>query len=100
MIHNRPSIFQIGTVTEVGDETHVKGWGLGLCIAKCGCHRDPKTGQLGIAQDEERGLLGLTRHYPCYCCGPWTSRELSEIVRSFRQVEDMPSVAEPDPTEH
>lgn len=83
----KPSVFQVGTVWDDGDTIVVAGWGLGLCIAACDCHRHPSTGSLAIAEDHAAGLIGLTSHRDgCDCCEPWTAEELAVVVRDLEMV--------------
>ena len=84
----KPSVFQIGRVWDDGNTVVVSGWGLGLCVAACGCHRHPAAGTLAIAEDQAAGLLGLVSHREggCDCCEPWTAGELTAIVRDLQLV--------------
>lgn len=84
---NRPSIFQIGKVFERDGSTVITGWGLGLCITRCACHRHPNNGHLYIAEDQELGLVGLrsfTFDGTCNCCLPWTADELRDMGEALR----------------
>ena len=47
----KPSIFQLGSVHESGTSVVVSGWGLGMCVSACRCHRNPADGQLALAED-------------------------------------------------
>ena len=83
----KPSVFQIGRVWDDGNAVVVSGWGLGLCVAACACHRHPAAGTLAIAEDQAAGLLGLVSHQEgCDCCEPWTADELTAIVRDLELV--------------
>jgi len=84
----KPSIFQVGQVWDDGSSVVVAGWGLGLCVSGCACHRHPSAGSLAIAEDQAGGRLGLVsyRDGGCDCCEPWTADELGAIVRDFRVV--------------
>ena len=84
----KPSIVQVGNVWDDGDTIVVAGWGLGLCVSACACHRDPATGSLAIAEDHTNGLMGLASHRDggCDCCEPWTADDLAAIVRDLRMV--------------
>jgi hypothetical protein len=84
----KPSVFQIGRVWDDGNTVVVSGWGLGLCVAACTCHRHPASGTLAIAEDQAAGLLGLVSHREggCGCCEPWTADELTAIVRDLQLV--------------
>ncbi|NEK59581.1 hypothetical protein GCU56_17120 [Geodermatophilus sabuli] len=84
----KPSVFQVGQIWDDGDIVIVSGWGLGLCVAACACHRHPSTGSLAIAEDQAQGLLGLVSHRDggCDCCEPWTADELSAVVRDLEMV--------------
>ena len=55
----KPSIFQLGKVHENGPSVIVSGWGLGMCVSSCRCHRNPDDGQLALAEDQAGGKLGL-----------------------------------------
>ncbi len=84
----KPSVFQVGTILDDGNTVVVAGWGLGLCITACACHRHPSTGSLAIAEDQAEGLMGLTsyRDGGCDCCEPWTADELATVVRDLEMV--------------
>jgi hypothetical protein len=84
----KPSVFQIGEVWDDGDSVVVSGWGLGPCVSGCPCHRHPSAGHLAIAEDHDRGLLGLVsfRSGGCDCCEPWTADELTAVVRDLEMV--------------
>ena len=89
----KPSVFQIGRVWDDGNAVVVSGWGLGLCASGCACHRHPSVGSLAIAEDQERGLLGLVSHREggCDCCEPWTAEELAAILRDFSSLSALDS---------
>ena len=84
----KPSVFQIGQVWDDGQTMVVSGWGLGLCVAACACHRHPSAGSLAIAENQAAGLLGLVsyREDGCDCCEPWTADELAAILRDLDTV--------------
>jgi hypothetical protein len=84
----KPSVFQIGQVWDDGNAVVVSGWGLGLCLSGCPCHRHPATGHLAIAEDQAQGLLGLVSHRSggCDCCEPWTADELTAVVGDLELV--------------
>jgi hypothetical protein len=83
----RPAILQLGRIEETPHTIVITGWQLGLCAARCTCHRDPHTGQLSVAEDNAYGHLGLTQHRPCPCCQPWTPAELLGIMRDLADIE-------------
>jgi hypothetical protein len=88
----KPSIFQLGKVHENGPSVIVSGWGLGMCASSCRCHRNPEDGQLALAEDQAAGRLGLRSFSDagrCDCCEPWTSAELSAILRDVAVLEAM-----------
>ena len=84
----KPSVFQVGRVWDDGTAVVVSGWGLGLCVSACACHRHPSAGTLAIAEDQAEGLIGLVsyREGGCDCCEPWTAEELSAILRDFSSL--------------
>ena len=84
----KPSVFQVGRVWDDGNAVVVSGWGLGLCVSACACHRHPSVGNLAIAEDQAQGLIGLVsyREGGCDCCEPWTADELSAVVRDLQMV--------------
>jgi hypothetical protein len=85
----KPSIFQLGSVHENGASVIVSGWGLGMCVSACRCHRNPADGQLALAEDQAGGSLGLrsfTVDGQCDCCEAWTSGELQAILRDVAAV--------------
>lgn len=84
----KPSIFQVGRIWDDGDTMVISGWGLGLCISACSCHRHPAAGSLAISEDPAGGRLGLAsyREGGCDCCQPWTAGELAAIVRDLDLV--------------
>ncbi|MGY1682125.1 hypothetical protein [Geodermatophilus sp. SYSU D01176] len=84
----KPSVFQVGRVWNDGHTVVVSGWGLGLCVSACACHRHPTTGTLAVAEDQTEGLIGLAsyRDGGCDCCEPWTADELGAIVRDLGMV--------------
>lgn len=87
---NRPSIFQIGKVQDLGGgRLLITGWGLGQCTTGCNCHRRPITGSLHIDEDQDHGRLGLVsyRNGGCTCCDPWTAYELADILRDLADIE-------------
>ena len=92
----KPSVFQVGRVWDDGIAVVVSGWGLGLCITACACHRHPSAGTLAIAEDQAQGLIGLVSHREdgCDCCEPWTADELSAVVRDLEMVT---SIDAPEP---
>jgi hypothetical protein len=94
----RPSIFQLGKVVDDGLTVVIKGWGFGLCMLACQCHRHPTAGHLAIQQDDREGRLGLMnfRGEPCDCCEPWTADELAAILRDNLVLEGL-AVVEPLP---
>jgi hypothetical protein len=86
----KPSIFQLGKVHDNGPAVIVSGWGLGMCVSSCRCHRNPEDGQLALAEDQAVGQLGLrsfTETGDCDCCEAWTSSELSAILRDVAVLE-------------
>jgi hypothetical protein len=88
--HSRkPSVFQVGSIADDGRIVTISGWGLGLCLAGCTCHRHPVAGTLAIEEDQAGGTLGLVsyREGGCDCCEPWTARELSAVVRDLATVQ-------------
>ena len=87
----KPSVFQVGSVWDDGNTVVVAGWGLGLCITACACHRHPRAGSLAISEDPVGGRLGLAsyREGGCDCCEPWTADELAAIIRDFRAVSSL-----------
>lgn len=88
----RPSIFQVGEVRDDGTSVLITGWGLGLCLAACVCHRDA-TGQLRILEDQSGGTLGLSSWAPgCTCCEPWQAHELAAILADLGFLTDPNSV--------
>lgn len=89
----RPSIHQIGRVTDDGHTIVISGWGLALCAAHCTCHRHPLTGQLVIAGDRGTGDLGLARFRPCDCCQPWTADELAAVLKDLADVATLETTA-------
>jgi hypothetical protein len=93
----RPSIFQLGTVRDNGHEVKIQGWGLGLCISGCNCHRHPETGQLTVDEDTTGGALGLKSYSqtPCPCCLPWQASELAGIEQALKQIQNVPTTVEP-----
>ena len=84
----KPSVFQIGRVWDDGRAVVVSGWGLGLCVSGCACHRHPTAGTLAIDEDQAEGRIGLAsyREGGCDCCEPWTADELTAIVRDLELV--------------
>jgi len=93
----KPSIFQLGKVHDNGPAVIVSGWGLGMCASACRCHRNPEDGQLALAEDQAAGQLGLRSFSDsgdCDCCEPWTSSELSAILRDVAVLEAL-QVQEP-----
>jgi hypothetical protein len=84
----KPSVFQVGRVWGDGDTVVVSGWGLGLCVSGCACHRHPSAGSLAIAEDQAAGVIGLVsyRDGGCDCCEPWTAEELATVVRDLEMV--------------
>ena len=84
----KPSVFQVGRVWDDGNTVVVSGWGLGLCVSGCACHRHPSAGNLAIAEDQAAGLIGLVsyRDGGCDCCEPWTAAELAAILRDFSSL--------------
>ena len=84
----KPSVFQVGRVWDDGNAVVVSGWGLGLCVSACVCHRHPTAGTLAIAEDQARGLIGLVSHRDggCECCEPWTADELGAVVRDLEMM--------------
>ena len=84
----KPSVFQVGRVWDDGNAVVVSGWGLGLCVSACACHRHPSAGSLAIAEDQAAGLIGLVsyREGGCDCCEPWTADELGAVVRDLQMV--------------
>ena len=84
----KPSVFQVGKVRDDGRTVVISGWGLGLCVSGCACHRDPVAGHLAIAEDQAGGRLGLASYSEdgCDCCEPWTAEELSAILRDLNTV--------------
>ena len=90
--YQKPSIFQLGKVHDNGPAVVVSGWGLGMCASTCRCHRNPEDGQLALAEDQAAGQLGLRSFTPsgeCDCCEPWTSSELSAILRDVAVLEGL-----------
>lgn len=89
----KPSLFQIGKVTDDGYRIRIFGWGVGMCVSKCHCHRDPATGLLQIDQSSEPALLGLKsfKDSPCPCCEPWQAQELVAIVQALDDLKAMPT---------
>ena len=90
----KPSIFQLGKVSEHGPSVIVSGWGLGMCASSCRCHRNPADGQLALAEDQAGGSLGLrsfTASGECDCCEAWTSAELSGVLRDVAALESLDS---------
>lgn len=87
----RPTIYQIGTVRDDGVRIVAAGWGLGLCVARCPCHRHPRSRALSIYQDNAGSRLGLISHYPggCDCCEPWPVDELAAIARDLQAIADL-----------
>lgn len=86
----KPSVFQLGEVRREGTATVVAGWGIGMCSARCRCHRDPAGGQLQVEEDPDAGTLGLrsfTDSGTCDCCEPWTSTELASVLRDADALE-------------
>ena len=84
----KPSVFQVGKVRDDGHTVVISGWGLGLCAAGCACHRHPSAGHLAISEDQAGGSIGLVSFAEggCTCCEPWTSEELSAILRDFQAL--------------
>lgn len=79
---NRPSITRLGHVVHRGDQVLIGGWELGLCAARCDCHRHPTGGHLTTLEDAAVGSLGLVSHRAgCTCCQPWTWAELEAVIR-------------------
>jgi len=94
MTYQKPSIFQLGEVHESGPSVIVSGWGLGMCVASCRCHRNPEDGQLALAEDQSGGSLGLHSFTPtgtCDCCEAWTSAELQAILRDVAALDALDS---------
>lgn len=96
----RPSIGHIGTVHDDGRTVTISGWQLGLCAARCNCHRHPVTHQLAVDDapagyhDTRSPALGLTRYGgPCDCCQPWTADELTAILRDLADVQTLETTA-------
>jgi hypothetical protein len=87
----KPSVFQVGTVSDDGRVVTISGWGLGLCLVGCTCHRHPAAGTLAIAEDQAGGTLGLVSYRTggCDCCEPWTARELTGVVRDLAAVQSL-----------
>lgn len=84
--NRRPSIYQIGQVTDDGTTITISGWGLGLCQSRCRCHSGVDR-LLRIDDNPHNGDLGLVKHHgPCDCCQPWTADELAAIVRDLATV--------------
>lgn len=88
----RPSIFTVGHVHNNGHAVTVAGWGLGLCAARCDCHRHPVGQHLTLLTTAD-GHLGLVQHTPCDCCQPWTPDELAAIVRDLADITALGSPA-------
>ena len=84
----KPSVFQVGKVSDDSRTVLISGWGLGLCASACACHRHPSTGHLAIAEDQAAGRLGLVSFHSgaCDCCEPWTADELAAVLRDFEIV--------------
>ena len=84
----KPSVFQVGRVWDDGNTVVVSGWGLGLCVSACACHRHPTAGTLAIAENQAEGRIGLASYSDggCDCCEPWTADELSAVVRDLEMV--------------
>ena len=84
----KPSVFQVGRVWDDGNTVVVSGWGLGLCVSACACHRHPTAGTLAIAENQAEGRIDLAsyRDGGCDCCEPWTADELSAVVRDLEMV--------------
>lgn len=93
MTNNRPGIFRIGTVTDDGETVVISGWGIGLCAARCTCHR-AFDGQLRLHQADD-GTLGLIKSRPCDCCHPWTAEELTAVIADLAALEGLPEVPQP-----
>lgn len=90
MIARRPSIAVIGTITDNGTTVVIAGWQLGLCAARCTCHRHPVDGHLAVLDQPGRPVLGLVSYRPgCDCCDPWTADELTAVVRDLADVETL-----------
>jgi hypothetical protein len=87
---NRPSIFRVGKIIVNGVNITISGWGLGLCMLGCECHRSPEDGQLQIKNDQQNGTLGLVNFLsmPCDCCEPWTANELAIIADDCAGIQD------------
>ena len=85
---HKPSVFQVGKVRDDGHTVVISGWGLGLCVDACTCHRHPVAGHLAIAEDQDGGTLGLVTFSDggCDCCEPWTADELAAILRDLQAV--------------
>jgi hypothetical protein len=88
---SRPSIFQIGSVHDDGETVSIFGWGIGLCMAQCPCHK-LLNGQLGLAEGVD-GSLGLISKRPgCGCCEPWSPYELIDVLADFAAIQNVPEV--------
>ena len=87
----KPSVFQVGRVWDDGNAVVVSGWGLGLCVSACACHRHPSAGNLAIAEDQAEGLIGLVsyREGGCDCCEAWSADELAAVIRDFDNVSSL-----------
>ncbi len=85
----KPSVFQVGTICDDGRIVTISGWGLGLCLASCACHRHPSAGTLAVDEDQAGGKLGLVsyREGGCDCCEPWTVTELAAVARDLSVVQ-------------
>jgi hypothetical protein len=94
MTTHRPGIFQIGRVTDDGATVTISGWGVGLCAAKCTCHRDPAFPNHGLRLHEgDDGSLGLAKHRTCDCCEPWQAEELMAVVADLAEIQAAPEVS-------
>jgi hypothetical protein len=90
-VTNRPSIFQVGRVDhDTFGQVRIHGWGVGMCITRCGCHYHPANGHLYVLEHPD-GLLGLKCFLlrGCDCCQPWTCDELIQILRDLRRIDEM-----------
>lgn len=88
---SRPSIFQIGKVTDDGETVRIHGWGLSLCMSRCACHRMPN-GQIALTEGVD-GSLGLVSRAPgCACCEPWSPFELAAVLADLDAIRNVPEV--------